>query len=118
MGSVGDTPTIAGSRKNGPRFARVTLRCKTTTESLEGMRVEIVRRLGRTPQERGSLNNGTCPDIFELDDGRFAVIGTDLTEDLDGKLPPGSARADYERIVVITRETLVYAKGDIPAEAV
>jgi len=76
--------------------------------------VEFVRRLGRTPQERGSLNNGTCPDIFELSDGRFAVIGTDLTEDLEGKLPPGAGRADYERIVVITRETLVSAKGDIP----
>jgi hypothetical protein len=76
--------------------------------------VEFVRRLGRTPQERGSLNNGTCPDIFELSDGRFAVIGTDLTEDLEGKLPPDAGRADHERIVVITRETLVSAKRDIP----
>ena len=80
----------------------------------KGWRVEILRRLGRTPKERGSLNNGTCPDIFELNDGRFAVIGTDLTEDLEGKLPPGAARADYERIVVITRETLVSARRDIP----
>jgi len=79
--------------------------------------VEFVRRLGRTPQERGSLNNGTCPDIFELSDGRFAIIGTDLTEDLEGKLPPDARRADYERIVVITRETLVSAKEDIPRVA-
>jgi hypothetical protein len=76
--------------------------------------VEVVRRLGRTPRERGSLNNGTCPDIFELDDGRFAVIGTDETEVLEGKLPPDAGLADYERIVVITRDTLVFAKGDIP----
>jgi hypothetical protein len=78
--------------------------------------VEFVRRLGCTPKERGSLNNGTCPDIFELSDGRFAIIGTDLTEDLEGKLPPDAGRADYERIVVITRETLVSAKRDIPQQ--
>jgi hypothetical protein len=76
--------------------------------------VEFVRRVGSTPQERGSLNNGTCPDIFEMSDGSYAVIGTDLTAELTGKLPAGAARADYERIVVITRETLIAAKGDIP----
>jgi hypothetical protein len=76
--------------------------------------VEFVRRLGLTPQERGSLSNGTCPDIFELSDGSFAVIGTDRTDELETKLPHGAARADYERIVVLTRETLVAAKRDIP----
>jgi hypothetical protein len=74
----------------------------------------IVRRLGASPRERGSANNCSCPDIFELADGRFAVIGTDLTGDLDGVLPADASRADYERIVVITRETLVRAKADIP----
>jgi hypothetical protein len=87
---------------------------RAATERLKGERVEFVRRLGRTPQERGSLNNGTCPDIFELNDGRFAIIGTDLTEELEGRLPPDAGRADYERIVVITRETLLSARGDIP----
>jgi hypothetical protein len=76
--------------------------------------MEIVRRLGLSPQERGSLGNGTCPDVFELDNGDFAVIGTDCTDQLDAKLPPGAARAGYERIVVITRETLVTARRDIP----
>ncbi len=75
--------------------------------------MEIARRLGTSPRER-SMSNGTCPDIFELSDGRFAVIGTDATEELDSALPTDAARADYERIVVITRETLVSAKADIP----
>jgi hypothetical protein len=78
------------------------------------MRVEIVRRLGLTPRERGSSTNGTCPDIFELSDGNFAVIGTDKTVELDGKLPADAARADHERIVVVTRETIVAARKDIP----
>ncbi|WP_405868708.1 MULTISPECIES: hypothetical protein [unclassified Streptomyces] len=76
--------------------------------------MNIVRRLGATPRERGSLNGETCPDIFELSDGNFAVIGTEATAELDGKLPPDAGRADYERIVIITRETLLRAKADIP----
>ncbi len=73
-----------------------------------------MRRVGASPRERGSGSGQTCPDIFELSDGNFAVIGTEATEKLEGELPPDAARADYERIVVITRETLVRAKADIP----
>jgi hypothetical protein len=80
----------------------------------DGLAVGILRRLGASPRERGSANNCTCPDIFELSDGRFAVIGTDLTEQLDPLLPADAGRADYESIVVISRETLVRAKVDIP----
>lgn len=74
----------------------------------------IVRRLGDSPRQRGSLSGETCPDLFELSDGSFAVIGTDRTEELDAQLPADAARADYERIVVITRDTLLRAKRDIP----
>jgi hypothetical protein len=74
---------------------------------------EIARRLGATPQERGSVTNGTCPDIFELADGRIAVIGTDMTAELMDKLPTDAGVAPHERIVVITRETLLRAKDDI-----
>jgi hypothetical protein len=79
-----------------------------------GARVEILRRLGIPPRERGSLDNGTCPDIFELTDGRFAIIGTDITDDLDPVLLADSGRASYERIVAIDRTTLIAAKADIP----
>ncbi|MGW3105490.1 hypothetical protein [Streptomyces sp. NPDC001100] len=77
-------------------------------------RVSVVRRLGDSPRQRGSMNGETCPDLFELTDGTFAVIGTDRTEELDALLPADAARADYERIVVITRDTLLRAKRDIP----
>lgn len=75
---------------------------------------QIVRRVGASPRERGSATGQTCPDIFELANGDFAVIGSDATAELDPELPPDAARADYERIVVITRETLMRAKKDIP----
>jgi hypothetical protein len=60
------------------------------------------------------MSGQTCPDIFELSDGNFAIIGTDATEALDGHLPADAARADHERIVVIDRKTLLHAKQDIP----
>ncbi len=74
-----------------------------------------MRRIGASPRQRGSLTGDTCPDIFELSDGNFAVIGTEATASLDSELPSDAARADYERIVIISRETLIRAKADIPS---
>ncbi|MBQ1000034.1 hypothetical protein KBY32_26140 [Streptomyces sp. RK62] len=73
-----------------------------------------MRRIGVPPSHRGSTGGGNCPDIFELADGNFAVIGREATDALDSDLPADASRADYERIVVITRETLIRAKADIP----
>jgi hypothetical protein len=62
---------------------------------------------------RGSATNITCPDIFELDNGDFAVIGTDRTAELKELLPADAGVAPYERIVVITRDTLLAASKDL-----
>ncbi|QEV30618.1 hypothetical protein CP976_32005 [Streptomyces coeruleorubidus] len=74
----------------------------------------IVRRIGIPPRERGSTSGANCPDLFELADGNFAVIGTEATAELESELPGDASRADYETIVIITRETLVRTKADIP----
>ncbi|MBD0838162.1 hypothetical protein ICC28_05530 [Streptomyces sp. TRM68416] len=74
----------------------------------------MFRRIGVPPRQRGSLDGNTCPDIFELSDGSFAIIGADKTDALESKLPADAGRSDDERIVVITRETLLRAKIDIP----
>ncbi|MFE2584150.1 hypothetical protein [Streptomyces sp. NPDC059378] len=76
--------------------------------------MKIVRRIGVPPSARGSASGANCPDVFELSDGNFAVIGTEATEALDGELPTDASRADYERIVIVSRETLIRAKADIP----
>ncbi|AZM55973.1 hypothetical protein DMA15_28090 [Streptomyces sp. WAC 01529] len=76
--------------------------------------MKIVRRVGVSPQQRGSTSGQSCPDVFELSDGNFAVIGTEATAALEQELPPDASRASYERIVIVSRETLVRAKGDIP----
>jgi hypothetical protein len=74
----------------------------------------IKQRLGLPPRQRRCLTNTSCPDIFELYDGRFAVIGTDMTRELTPTLPDDAGVAECERIVVIPRETLILAKPDIP----
>lgn len=86
----------------------------TVHSSRTGIHLKIVRRIGASPRERGSLAGDTCPDIFELSSGDFAVIGTEATAALDGELPADAARAPHERIVIVSRETLVRAKADIP----
>ncbi|MDF2272607.1 hypothetical protein P2Q00_45525 [Streptomyces coacervatus] len=74
----------------------------------------ILRRIGDSPYARGSLSGQHCPDIFELSDGNYAVIGREATAELEAELPPDASRAEYERIVVISRETLIRARKDIP----
>lgn len=76
--------------------------------------VNVVRRIGDPPKLRGSHTSESCPDVFELSDGSFAVIGTEATATLEPLLPADAACADYERIVVVSRETLIRAKRDIP----
>ncbi|MFD3480777.1 MULTISPECIES: hypothetical protein [unclassified Streptomyces] len=76
--------------------------------------MKIVRRIGASPQQRGSVSGQSCPDVFELSDGNFAIIGTEATALLEKELPADASRADYERIVVVSRETLVRARLDIP----
>ena len=76
--------------------------------------MKIVRRIGVPPIARGSTSGANCPDVFELSDGNFAVIGTEATQALEQELPADASRADYERIVIVSRETLIRAKADIP----
>ena len=78
--------------------------------------MKIIRRLGSDPHANGAQSaalNG-CPDIFELDSGDFAIIGSDITDAATGKLPPSAGCGPDERIVWIPRKTLVLAKADIP----
>lgn len=75
----------------------------------------FLRRLGPNPHADGAKSVGCrgCPDIFELADGDFAIIGADIT-DAAGMLPPTAGCGPDERIIRIPRKTLVLAKRDIP----
>jgi len=95
---------------------------KTLTEVMlivivSGMSL-FLRRLGPDPHAGGAKTAAClgCPDILELNDGTFAIIGEDITDSaIDHLLPTVSCGPD-ERIIRIPRKTLVLAKGDIPEE--
>ena len=78
----------------------------------------FVKRLGPDPHANGAKTYACmgCPDIWELGDGDFAVIGTDITRAVS-KLPPTANCGPDERMVRIPRKTLVLAKPDIPDRA-
>jgi len=73
------------------------------------------RRIG-PPVHDGGASSGanSCPDIWELADGDFAVIGVDRTSELAGHLPPDAFLDPGESLVVIPRRTLVEARENIP----
>jgi hypothetical protein len=76
----------------------------------------FLRRLGPDPHENGTKTyacNG-CPDVWELAGGDFAIIGSDITAQAAGKLPPTASCGPDERIIRIPRRTLILAKQDIP----
>lgn len=77
--------------------------------------MRAIRRLGRTPLERNDTTGVSgSPDILELDDGSFAVIGIDITDELSRHPMTDAKCAENERIVRISRNTLLLAKKDIP----
>jgi len=74
----------------------------------------FIRRLGS--ESKGDCQGGyACPDILELENGDYAVIGSDITSEAVQKLPAGSGCSPAERIVRIPRHILVAARTDIPA---
>jgi hypothetical protein len=76
----------------------------------------IIRRLGPDPHAEGMKTSALkgCPDILEMDDGDFAVIGIDITDFVLPKLTLGASCGPDEKVVRVPRKTLVGAKADIP----
>lgn len=74
------------------------------------------RRLGPDPHANGAKTSALlgCPDILEIEDGDFAIIGTDITADAETRLAFGASCGPDERIIRVPRRTLVLAKADIP----
>jgi hypothetical protein len=74
------------------------------------------RRIGPDPHRDGRFTSEAegCPDVWELADGNFAVIGRDLTSTLRTQLPPSASCGADEGIVVIPRDLLVNIRNSIP----
>lgn len=79
--------------------------------------MRIVRRLGSTPAQRGSLSGETCPDVLETDAGDFLVVGKVASfEEVEKALVFGASVGIDEMVVKIPRRVLVDARKDIPDE--
>jgi hypothetical protein len=76
----------------------------------------FIRRLGENPHKNGAKteNLAGCPDILELANGDFAVIGRDITSEAQLAMFPTASCGPDERVVRLPRRTLVSAKQDIP----
>jgi hypothetical protein len=78
----------------------------------ENARLAIGRRVGLAPSQRlDCTSSGNCPDLFELEDGDYAVIGRDVSFALD--LPTDAGRSESERVVVVPRAVMLAAARDL-----
>ena len=74
--------------------------------------LRVTRRLGIAPREREHCSNaGNCPDVFELASGDFAIIGEDVSHELE--LPADAGRSESERAIVVPRAVLLAAMRDL-----
>lgn len=78
--------------------------------------IEFRRRIGPDPHANGAKTAACqgCPDIWELENGDFAVIGVDITADAKPKLPLTAGCGPDERIIRLPRNLLVNARRNIP----
>ncbi len=89
---------------------------KETSSQLNMNTPKFIRRLGPDPHKDGAQTYALhgCPDIWEIEGGDFAVIGTDITAETASALPATASCGPDERIIRIPRRTLLLAKRDIP----
>ena len=56
-----------------------------------------------------------CPQILEMTDGAFAVVGMDITDEAIPAMPPGPGVGPKERIIRVPRQVFIAARAEIPA---
>lgn len=78
--------------------------------------MELTRRIGPDPHAdgRSTENLAGCPDILELANGDFAIIGRDITDEAQAVMFPTASYRPDERVIQLPRRMLVGAKQDIP----
>jgi hypothetical protein len=76
----------------------------------------FTKRLGQIGQRQCSTG-AQCPQILEMVDGNYAVVGTLITSEAVKAMPPGPGIGPTEGVVKIPRTVLVGARAEIPVEA-
>ena len=70
----------------------------------------FLRRLG---PESSCFKTSACPAVISMAGGDLALIGSDITAESTGRLPPKTAIGEGERIIRIPRKILLDALPDI-----
>ncbi len=74
----------------------------------------FLRRLGGN--EQSLCESGYhCPQILEMVNRDFAVVGEDITDAATSALPPGPGVGPKERVVRVPRQVFMAARAEIPA---
>lgn len=123
--SKGRTSDVCGERRFPTNVGAVDCRAKLlyvfrdgAAKASNGRMAMFKKRIGQDPHRSGTqtANANGCPDVWELEDGRFAVIGLDMTSSLKPHLPESASCGADEQIVVIPRELLLHVKDYIPSK--
>lgn len=80
--------------------------------------VNILRRMGTSPEQRGSVSGANCPDVFLLDSGAYLVIGriAGSVDRLGHALAQHGASVGVDEIaVVVPADCMRSAAADIIA---
>lgn len=70
-----------------------------------------LRKLGG--DGRSCCNKLDCPNVFEMEDGNFAIVGIDRTAAIRGFLPNDAGCGPGESVVTIPRSVMLAAVRDI-----
>jgi hypothetical protein len=94
-----------------------TLRYIYAAGEWKATEMKVVRRLGATPRRLGNTTDVSgSPDILQLEDGAIAVIGVDITDQVEGLDRLQARCAPGERVVRVPRNTFAAARPELPAE--
>jgi hypothetical protein len=78
--------------------------------------VNIIRRLGTSPAQRGSLSGANCPDILQLDTGDYLIIGkTPGVPNISARelAQHGASIGDGEQAVIVPRDVVHAAAAEL-----
>jgi hypothetical protein len=74
-------------------------------------KIMFLKRLG---QSNGGLCAHHCPQVLEMSDGNFAVVGLDITEEAIKVMPAGPGVGATEKVVKIPRHVIIAVRAELP----
>lgn len=77
-------------------------------------RNSMYKRLGRNADAQ-CVGGFHCPQVLEMEDGDFAVVGKLITEEARKNIPPGAGVGPNEGVVKVPRHVMADVRPDLPS---